>query len=399
MKIAMVAPTYMPARRANTIQVAKMAQAFCALGHQVRLAVPLDDQAKGKSLVTSKSGLLEGDSWDEFANHYGLRERFPIEWLPARQYMRRYDYGIGSVGWARGWGAELVYTRLPQCAAVASIFRTPVIYEIHDFPHRGSASLLLRLFLLGRGARRLVVITRALAEDLAAKRGTPSEPPFTIIAPDGVDLERYANLPSASEARGLISAKLTGFPDGFTVGYTGHLYAGRGVELLLNLASRLPEVIFLIVGGEPEEVNRLRTDAGRRGLKNVFLTGFVPNAELPLYQACCDVMVMPYQERVAASSGGDIAAYLSPMKVFEYLASGRAILSSNLPVLGEVLNSKNAVLLPSKEIDAWVSAVERLRSDREYRERLGATARNDARQYSWEARAAKILSELPHRPG
>jgi glycosyltransferase involved in cell wall biosynthesis len=399
MKIAMVAPTYMPARRANTIQVAKMAQAFCTLGHQVRLAVPMDAQAKSKSLVTSKSGFFEGNVWDEFASHYGLRERFSIEWLPARQYLRRYDYGFGSIGWARGWAAELIYTRLPQCAAVASIFNTPVIYEIHDFPHRGSASLLLRLFLIGRGARRLVVISHALADDLSAKRGTPLEPPLTIIAPDGVDLERYTDLPSARAARGLISAKLTGFTDGFTVGYTGHLYAGRGVELLFDIASRLPDVNFLIVGGEPDEVIRLRAEVGQRGLMNVYLTGFVPNAELPLYQACCEVLVMPYQERVAASSGGNIAAYLSPMKVFEYLACGRAILSSDLPVLGEVLNSKNAVLLPSNEISAWVKALEHLRSDREFRERLGAAAREDAKQYSWDARATKILSELPFLPG
>ena len=394
MKIAIVAPTYMPARRANTIQVAKMAQAFCALGHQVRLAVPIDFHVEGSSRIASKSGLLARDSWVEFASHYGLRERFPIDWLPARRHLRRYDYGFGSVRWARGWAADLVYTRLPQCAAVASILRVPVIYEIHDIPSRGSASLLLRLFMLGRGARRLVVITRALAEELVARKGIPSDPSFTIIAPDGVDLERYTNLPSANEARGLISEKLAGFPDQFTVGYTGHLYAGRGIELLLDLASRLPEVNFLIVGGEPEDVERLRDEAGRRGLKNALLTGFVPNAELPLYQACCEVLVMPYQEQVAASSGGDIAAYLSPMKVFEYLACGRAILSSDLPVLSEVLNPKNAVLLPSTEIVPWVRAIERLRSDREFRERLGATARKDAGQYSWEARAAKILHNL-----
>ena len=90
---------------------------------------------------------------------------------------------------------------------------------------------------------------------------------------------------------------------------------------------------FLIVGGEPQDVENLRQRVRVIGLKNVILTGFVPNARLPLYQAACDVLLMPYQRQVAASSGGDIARYLSPMKLFEYMACERPIISSDLPVL------------------------------------------------------------------
>ncbi len=120
------------------------------------------------------------------------------------------------------------------------------------------------------------------------------------------------------------------------------------------MAECLPEVTFLLVGGDPEDVGRLQAQA--KGLKNVILTGFIPNVDLPLYQAACDVLLMPYQRQVAASSGGDIARYLSPMKLFEYLACGRAILCSDLPVLHEVLNPENAVLLPPDDTQAWVKS-------------------------------------------
>jgi glycosyltransferase involved in cell wall biosynthesis len=122
------------------------------------------------------------------------------------------------------------------------------------------------------------------------------------------------------------------------------------------------------------------------------LTGFVPNAELPQYQAACDVLLMPYQRQVAASSGGDISRYLSPMKLFEYLACERPIVSSDLPVLQEVLNPENAILLPGDDIDAWAAALQTLEADADLRRRLASRARQDAQQYTWEARAKKILS-------
>jgi glycosyltransferase involved in cell wall biosynthesis len=257
--------------------------------------------------------------------------------------------------------------------------------------------ILFRAFLKGSGARRLVVITRSLALELSRGFGAPGEPPFTIVAPDGVDMARYAQVPSTEVARQRIAEHLPEQAlqqNQFVAGYTGNLYEGRGVGLLLDIATRLPEIYFLIVGGEPQDVKRLRNDVKSRGLENIILTGFVPNADLPDYQAACDVLLMPYQTRVAASSGGNIAPYLSPMKLFEYLACGRPILSSDLPVLQEVLNQENAVLLPPHEEDAWVEALQGLRADPKRAAKLAAQARRDAGLYTWGSRAEFIFTGL-----
>jgi glycosyltransferase involved in cell wall biosynthesis len=274
-----------------------------------------------------------------------------------------------------------------------------IIFEIHDLPQGFLGPQVMRWFLRGRGASRLVVITLALAADLKQRFALSAGAPLTIVAPDGVDLERYAGLLAPQPARlalasathGELSAALQ--PERFTAGYTGHLYSGRGLELLLALAARLPGMNFLIVGGEPQEVEKLRQRLLLDSQKNILLTGFVPNAELPRYQAACDVLLMPYQRQVAASSGGDISRYLSPMKLFEYLACERPIISSDLLVLQEVLNSENSILLPGDDIDAWVSALQKLEMDPGLRQRLATQARQDALQYTWEARARKILSE------
>lgn len=383
MKIVVIAPTYLPARRANTIQVMKMTHAMVEAGHTVHLAVP-DSANEPKP------------AWEELARFYGLEQEFPITWLAAHPRLRRYDFGWRAVRWARAWGAQMIYTRLPQAAAFASWLGSPVVFEIHDLPQGTMGPLFLRLFLGGRGASRLVAISQVLLDDLQKRFRLPAEGQFTLVASDAVDVQRYRNLPEPNGARlklldlGHVDLE----PGRFTAGYTGHLYPGRGQEVILELAARLPEINFLVAGGDPGQVSNLRAAANSRGLKNLVLTGFVPNADLPLYQAACEVLLMPYQRSVAASSGGDIARYLSPMKMFEYLACGRAILSSDLPVLREVLSPQNAVLLPAEDIEAWVAALEKLRQDPERRARLGEQARCTAQDYSWSKRAARIFEGL-----
>jgi glycosyltransferase involved in cell wall biosynthesis len=108
--------------------------------------------------------------------------------------------------------------------------------------------------------------------------------------------------------------------------------------------------------------------------------------------------LLPYGRRVEASSGGDIAAFLSPMKLFEYLACGRAILASDLPVLGEVLNAANSLTLPGDDAPAWAAALGSLSADPARRQARGAQARRDAANYTWERRAARMLEGLEPAP-
>jgi glycosyltransferase involved in cell wall biosynthesis len=259
--------------------------------------------------------------------------------------------------------------------------------ELHDFPTGGFGPLWLRLFLIFPGRKRLLPITTALGRALRLPEGQ------TVIAPDGVDLERYASLPRPEDAR-----RLLGLPAAPTVLCTGHLYAGRGADLFLSLAAKFPHASFVWVGGRPADVETWMNRAA--GLANVTFTGFVPNERIPLYQSAADVLLMPYQRTVATSSGGNTAEICSPMKMFEYMAAGRAILTSDLPVLREVLDGSMAVFcpleaagvpVPAPQLSAWESALGALLSSEDRRKTLGQQARAAAEQYSWERRTQRIL--------
>ncbi|MBI3158236.1 MAG: glycosyltransferase [Chloroflexi bacterium] len=368
MKLILAAPASIPGRAANSIQSMKMAQAFAAIGHEVRLLAP---------------GAAPGLKWEELARLYGLYTPFEIAWLDSPARLRGYAFAVQAVRHARAWGAHALFTRHPQTAALAAR-RLPTVLEMHDRPQGRTGPLLFALFLRARRADRLVCISRALADDLSKTFGFPIEEPFTLVAPDGVDLARYAAVPEPEAARAAL-----GLAQAFTAGYTGHLYRGRGADLILEIARRLPEVNFLVVGGEPADVADLRARSADLG--NVKLAGFVPNADLPAWQAACDALLMPYQPRVAASSGGDISRYLSPMKMFEYLACGRPVLSSDLTVLREVLTPENAVLLPPADPQAWADAIRALAKDPARRAALSAAARRTAEQHTWEARTRRII--------
>jgi glycosyltransferase involved in cell wall biosynthesis len=89
------------------------------------------------------------------------------------------------------------------------------------------------------------------------------------------------------------------------------------------------------------------------------------------------------------------------MKLFEYMATGKVIVASDLPVLGEVLrNGENALIVPVSEIDAWEDAIRRLGSDEQMRMQLGKAARREClSKYTWEGRAETVLAGLTGEGG
>jgi glycosyltransferase involved in cell wall biosynthesis len=125
------------------------------------------------------------------------------------------------------------------------------------------------------------------------------------------------------------------------------------------------------------------------------MPGFVENQTLPLYQAAADILLMPYDQEIAGSSGGNSAEYCSPMKMFEYMACGRATISSDLPVIREVLNDANCIFCSPGDVESWVRALNVLIKDPDVRKRLGSQAQKDILAYTWMNRAQRALAGFP----
>jgi len=364
MRIVCVSLSKIPSDTANSIQVMKVCQAFGQLGHEVILLVP---GPRPKDLLPAT-----------LLRHYGLQTLFTIEWLPVRQ-RRMFPWTAATR--ARRLGADLLYAWPIQSAVLGLLAGQPSMLELHDIPRGYFGPLWLQLFLTMPGRKRLLPITDALRRALNLPAAQ------TVTAPDGVDLERYSFLPIPAAARSELN-----LPDARTVLCTGHLYAGRGADIFLTLAGKFPATSFVWVGGRPDDVATWRKCAV--DLANVTFTGFVPNDRIPLYQSSADILLMPYERTIATSSGGNTANICSPMKMFEYMAAGRAILTSDLPVLHEVLDEDTAVFCPPEDGRAWEEALGELLADENHRKELGQHARSVVERYSWLERARRSLAEF-----
>jgi glycosyltransferase involved in cell wall biosynthesis len=373
MKVACISASQIPSRTANSLQVMKACQALSQLGHEVHLYVP---------------GYGQQPDDAELSLYYGLKSQFPIEWLPSKPAFHRYDFSFQAVRKAHKLNADVTYVWLIQAGIFSLLSQLPVIIELHGPPEGSFGPSIFRLFQYIPGKKRILPITHALANQIHECYNYDIENPLLArLSPNGVDLDHYMDLPEPKIARDVL-----GLPQKLTAGYTGHLYSGRGMSLLVELARCFPQFNFLWVGGNPSDVTKWREHLVIENISNITMTGFVQNSQLPLFQAAADILLMPYGKVISGSSGGNSATYASPMKMFEYMASNRAIISSDLPVIREVLNPANAVLCPPDDITAWSQALGCLMADENKRLSLGQQAWQDAQQYSWLERARNALA-------
>ena len=366
MKIVAIAGSQIPSDTANSLQVMKACNALVQLGHDLTLIVPEFD--------------LRPSTFD-LRQHYGLQTDFPIEYLPVAN---RRLFTWQAVQRARALQPDLLYVWMIQSAVFGLLFKLPTVFEIHIQPTGTLGPTWHRAFAQLRGRKRLASITQALVDVLERKHNIRFRSDEVVITPNGVDLERFASLPDPVTARQKLN-----LPSAPTVMCTGHLYAGRGADLFLAIAKEIPQAHFVWVGGKPEDVETWKQ---RTQSDNVTFTGFIPNQELPLYQSAADVLLMPYSRSIMGSSGtADSASVASPMKMFEYMAVGRAIVTSDLPVIREVLDEDSAVFCEPDDIGSWKLVIEELLADGSRRVALGKQAREDVQGYTWLARAEKIM--------
>ncbi|MGB1251865.1 MAG: glycosyltransferase family 4 protein [Candidatus Promineifilaceae bacterium] len=377
MKIAYISASGIPSRTANSIHVMKMCQAMTQEGHAATLI-----------------GLHVDSAETNFWHHYGIETPFPLHRLKLRPALRGHDFYLRALWLARS--ADLIFTRHVAAALWSARFGKPTFLELHHLPSKPKTIAYLRQIAGARGLCGLVVISESLKQALL-EQFTWLTAEQIFVLPDGVDLARFANLPKPSQARQ--QRKLS---EQFTVGYAGHLYPGRGIGLILEAAQQLPQCHFLMMGGHPQDVEKRRVQSAEMGVSNVTFTGFIANATLPDYLSACDILLMPYQQNVSISSAAkgqavNTANWMSPMKMFEYMAMRRTIITSDLPVLREVLNESNALFCPPDNAAAWTNAIRQAATNPDQCYQLAQQAAADVTQYSWRVRTQKIIQLSQHR--
>ncbi|HKW36435.1 MAG TPA: glycosyltransferase family 4 protein [Burkholderiales bacterium] len=240
-----------------------------------------------------------------------------------------------------------------------------------------------------RNADFVLPVTRVLA-GMVRDAGVPGE--RIAVIPNGIDPDRFGNNSLPAE---VAKAKL-GLRDRLVLGFTGFVREWHGLERVIDLvADRAggPGLHLLVVGDGPAR-EALQARARERGIVDrVTLTGVIDRDRVPGYVAAFDVALQPA-----------VVPYASPLKLFEYLAMGRAIVAPATPNIEEILtDGENAVLFDPEEPDAMLRAIERICADGGLRRRVAEGARNTIalKKLTWDnnaRRVAELFERLLRRP-
>lgn len=370
MRILYLSLSYVPSRRASSIQVMRSCSAYAQRGHDITLVAKRYDEPSAR-----------GTSVHEF---YGVPPTFRVD-LAARPSRRGgglvYAFEVARRVLAAYRHVDLVYCRDLPGAALAVALGMPVVLESHGVPEIAWQKHLWDRAVNARSFVGLVVVSNALRDGLAQMNLLPRNGRVVVA--------RNATEPFAgSEPRAEV-----GSPP--RIGYVGNLYENRGLEIIVDLARELPHCRFELVGGAEKDLARWR---GLRLSPNIVLHGFQPPSRLREIYHSLDVLLMPYpREGIYGPTGGaDSSRYCSPIKMFEYMASGVPVIASDLAVLQEVLtDGENALIAPAMDVGAWRAAIERLLGDRELRVAVARKALSDlSTQFTPEARAARVFQGL-----
>lgn len=373
-KIIFLTFARLPSRAAHTVNIVKMCQAIKKIGLDV-------------SLVSDARKTAE-----EIFDHYNIQYPFNIKKIKCFniRVFGRIFFLIKAFFYIRKEQTDLLYTRDVFNAFLAKLLKQPFIFEIHELPNNRFRESLLRNVLSSPRLKKVVCISKSLKELFESRFGDVLCRKPCITAHDGVDLKNFKITLSQREARMALYLPETAF----IAGYTGSLFEGRGIEIILDLAVLLKDVVFVIAGGEGKYLNLLRREVAKLNLDNVIVKGFMPHKKIPVFLQAADVLLMPYQKKVLhRQKKHDTAAFMSPLKMFEYMASGRPIVSSRIEVIEELLqNKKNALLVEPDNVEEWSHSIKYLKMNKEFADKMGRQAKQDVKDFSWETRVMKIFS-------
>ena len=390
-RILYLADIRFPLERANGIQSMETCHALARRGHEVHMIVRPDTTQPAR---------------DPYV-FYGLPriDRLTIERAPVvgPAIARRMGYLAFALGRSMGARpADAVLTRDLSVAAALlrapRALRPPIVYESHGYaPDVASALPALVSTATAPGARKLrrlaaregdvwrgadgyFTITRCLANDLEARFGAREG---LAIVPDGVRLEAGTSGPASGVPRS---------SDRPLVVYAGHLYAWKGVDVLLEALVGVPEADGLIVGGHAKEPDlaRVRALADKLGLASrVKFTGLVDPPDVRALLSQASVLVLPNPASAISTR------FTSPLKLFEYMAARRPIVATDLPAMREVLTPDvHAVFVAPGTAPALSAGIRRVLSDPELAVRLSEAAATAVLDYTWDRRAERIEALL-----
>jgi len=344
--------------------------------------------AKSLAPLTDKSWLHvpvpANASRDELRKAFGMKIIGAV--APLRPALVRHlCCGLTLVFRRAFWEADLIYTRNLWIAWLALVFGQRVVFD-HYRPWADQIPpLQLWIYRILSHRRFLVHICHSeYTRQKYLRLGVPEDRLECVH--NGFEPQRLGTPMDKAAAKQAIGIE----PERTTVVYTGRVNQKKGLELAIAAARRLPDITFVLVGSYGEgPIEHLA-----RGIANVRIVPWQAQAELSKYIFAADMLLIPPTAQPLVQYGTTVL----PLKIFLYLASGRPIIAGDTPDVSEVLtHGRNAFLCRPDSRESLIAGIQALAADPAQCDALAATALQDSRELTWEARGKRIINKLEPR--
>jgi len=372
MRLNYIANIRFPTEKAHGYQIARVCTELRAQGVDVTLYVP-----RRRNTVEQP--------WHAF---YGLPQGLPVVYVPCADLMMgnavvdRIAFVIQLVTFAIAlclYGLDKkvpIMTRDKGLVWFFGILGFRVVFNAHRATETpATARMLARV-------AGVVANSPGTADTLAPIVAAP-----IVAIPNGSDENPYRTT-TKNELRAELS-----LPNNVTIVlYSGHLYSWKGAETLFAAAAlekENPAVLFVCVGGLPQDVTKYRAKALEQGLANIRYLGHQEKSIVPKYLAAADILLLPNTDEHEESR-----TQTSPLKLFEYLAAGKPIIASDLPSLRAVVSDDEVVFVPSGDVEGLVSALTALIADPARQAALSAKSLSASERFTWKIHGASLKAFL-----
>lgn len=349
-----IAEFSIPSKSAYSIHVLKMCDNIQDLNYKLNLIIP-NCRSKFRNIK----------------NNYNLKNNFKIISIfkNARiNFIKRIIFSLFSAIIVKKNSPNLVITRSLISSFFLTLLKKKHYLEIHGDIYGLTNFLLIKLnFINSKYIIKIIFITKSIADHFKIKKNK------YIIMPDAFDEKDFIyKLKKIKKIAKLI--------------YTGSFSRGKGTDTILKIAKFFPKKLFYLYGNKNSKKFNFT--------KNVRIFHHTKYKNIPKILDGADVLLMPYEKNVFYNEHNkdNIGNFHSPLKMFEYLASGKLLISSNHKVLKTVLKDKiNCLIVKNNNISSWIKSIKYAEKNINRVNKITKYAYYEAKNYTWKNRIKNIL--------
>lgn len=365
MKIVYLSSYNIPSKVANSINVINMCQAFYELGNDITLVTPIYHNT------------LKDDTYSFYGIDKGIKI---IRINRSISKLGLIFFLMGVVINLKRLKPDRVVGRCVYSCYLATLMGYEVVFDSHRPEWEGGKIYFsyFKKMMASKNLVKLALNSKALKQIYEKNNFMNQFSNKMIVANNGsriFPLEQKIQLPGNNKVK---------------VGYVGHLYKGRGIDIILECANTLRHLDFILIGGEKEDIDFWKNNSEN---KNLYFLGFINPQLIYKYRNSFDILLAPYQNEVYTPAGFNTVSFMNPIKILEYMSSKKPIIASLLPAIQDVLQHEvNGLLVTSDDVNQWCTEIKRLISNQELSQKISENAYQDfLNYYTWKARAEKFL--------